>query len=197
MGSLNRFRVPYPCRFPDPCPLRYKSLASAAQANNLSKLSLGHRKNDCQPRWEALHDQQIFSPAAEKAIVKWILKLDSFGFSPRVDILMGLVKHLAKDESQRQVQVQDFAEGKKIIGKNWISRFLDRHPILSTKFTSRIDCQRAYASNPHIINDHFTKVLRTGRFTPKAITNVNEKGFIMGVAPRTRVLTFRGKKIHV
>ena len=51
-------------------------------------------------------------------MVKWILKLDDFGFSPRVDNLMGLVKHLAKDKSQWQVQVQDFAEGKNIIGKN-------------------------------------------------------------------------------
>ena len=75
----------------------YKSLASAAQANDLSKSSLGRRKNGRQPRREAHHEQQIFSPAAEKAIVKWVLKLDSFGFSPRVDILMGLVKHLAKD----------------------------------------------------------------------------------------------------
>ena len=102
--------------------------------------------------------------------------------------------------SQRQVQVQDFEEGKHIIGKNWISRFLDRHSILSVKFASRIDHQRAYASNPHIINDQFTKlgkVLRTGRFTPRTIMNVDEKGFIIGVAPRTRVLTRRGKRIHV
>ena len=117
----------------------YKSLASAAQANDLSKSGLGHRKNGRQPWWEAHHEQQIFSAVVKKAIVKWILKLDSFGFSPRVDILMGLVKHLAKDESQRQVQVQDFVEGKNITGKNWISRFLDRHPILSIKFASRID----------------------------------------------------------
>ena len=76
----------------------YKSLASAAQANNPSKSSLGHRKNGRQPRQEAHQEQQIFSPAAEKAMVKWILKLDDFGFSPGVDILMGLVKHLAKDD---------------------------------------------------------------------------------------------------
>ena len=70
----------------------YKSLASAAQANDLSKSSLGHQKNGRQPRREAHHEQQTFSPAAERAIVKWILKLDSFGLSPRVDILMGCVR---------------------------------------------------------------------------------------------------------
>ena len=129
-------------------------------------------------------------------MVKWILKSDDFAFSRRVDILMGLVKYLAKDESQRQAQVQGFAEGKNIIGKNWITRFLNRHPILSIKLASRIDRQRAYASNPRI-NGHFTKlgkVLRTGQFTPKAITNVDEEGFNMGVALRTHVVTCRAKK---
>ena len=48
----------------------YKSLAPAAQANNLSKSSLGHRKNGRHPRQEAHHEQQIFSPAAGKAMVK-------------------------------------------------------------------------------------------------------------------------------
>ena len=32
------------------------------------------------------------SHVAEKSVVKWILKLDDYGFSPRVDILMGLVQ---------------------------------------------------------------------------------------------------------
>ena len=50
-----------------------------------------------------------------------VLKLDDFGSSPRVDILMGLVKQLGKNDSRRQVQVQDFAEGKNTIGKNWIT----------------------------------------------------------------------------
>ena len=35
---------------------------------------------------------RLFSPAAEKATVKWILKLGDYGFSPRADILMGLMK---------------------------------------------------------------------------------------------------------
>ena len=120
----------------------YKSLASAAQVNDLiiSKSSLGHRKNGRQPREEAHQEQQIFSPEAEKAMAKWILKLDDFGSSPRVEILMGLVKHLAKDESLRQVQVQDFAEGKNITGTNWITRFPNRHPIPPINFASRIDC---------------------------------------------------------
>ena len=61
---------------------------------------------------------------------------------------------------------------------------------------SRIDRQREYASNPRI-NEHFRKlgkVIRSGRFTPREISNVDEKGFVMGISPRTRVITRRGKK---
>ena len=79
----------------------YKSLGEAAVSNQLSISSLGHRRNGRRLRQE---DEQIFSPTAEKAVVKWILKLDSYGFSPRVDILMGLVKHLAKEDTERQIQ---------------------------------------------------------------------------------------------
>ena len=108
-------------------------------------------------------DELIFSPAAEKAIVKWILKLDDYGFPPRVDILMGLVKNLAKEEAARQVPVQNFAVGKKpaqsnIIGKNWVTRFLNRHPNLAVKFASRTDHQHAHAGDPHVINTYFTKL---------------------------------------
>ena len=39
------------------------------------------------------------------------------------------------------------------LGKNWISPFLDRHPDLASRFTERLDKQRAYASNPAILHD--------------------------------------------
>ena len=32
-----------------------------------------------------------------------------------------------------------------LIGRNWITRFLNRHPELVLKFVSRIDRQRTYA----------------------------------------------------
>ena len=76
---------------------------------------------------------------------------------------MGLVKHLAKDEKNWQVQIRDFAQGKRppqksIIGKNWITQFLNRHPILTVKFAGRIDRQRANIGNPRLVNDHFKKL---------------------------------------
>ena len=134
-------------------------------------------------------------------MVKWIVKLDDFGFSPRVDILMVLVKHLVKDENQRPVQVQDFAEGKNI-GKNRITRLLNRYPILSIKSASRIDIARrpAYACNPRIINDHFTssaKSYAAADSLRKPLTNVMRRALLWGWH-REHVLLLAGvKKTHV
>ena len=114
----------------------YKTLGEAAVSNQLSKSSLGHWRNGWRSRQEAHQDEQIFSPAAEKAIVKWILKLDDYGFFPRVDILMGLVKNLAKEEAARQVPVRNFAVGKKTrtIEPYWKEL---GHPLLEPSYEPR------------------------------------------------------------
>jgi len=81
--------------------------------------------------------------------------------------------------------------------KNWITRFLNRHPVLSSKFANRIDRQRSYASNPCIILEHFWKlgnIIRKHNIKPQAIANMDEKGFVMGYSKRTKVLTRRGRK---
>ena len=77
----------------------YKSLATAAQANDLSKSSLGHRKKGLVATTGSPPRAADILPRAEKAVVRWVLKLGDYCFSPRVDILIGLVKHLAKNES--------------------------------------------------------------------------------------------------
>ena len=54
---------------------------------------------------------------------------------------MGMVKHLAKLDFQKQVPVRNFAQGKNpaqlnLIEKNWITRFFNQHPILAAQFAS-------------------------------------------------------------
>jgi hypothetical protein len=43
-------------------------------------------------------------------------------------------------------------------GKHWISRFLNRHPILACKIASRIDRQRAQADDPKVLAEFFQLV---------------------------------------
>ena len=47
-----------------------------------------------------------------------------------------------------------------VIYKNWIIRFLDRHPNLGAKFASAFDKKSIKASETKIIADHFQKLGR-------------------------------------
>ena len=76
----------------------FTSLQAAATAYGLKKSSLGHRRSGHLSRQLAHAGEQTFSPAAERAIVRWILKRDDFGFPPRLDHLMQKVHHMALDE---------------------------------------------------------------------------------------------------
>jgi hypothetical protein len=126
----------------------FNSLSQAAWAYNVSKSTLAHRKNGRKSRQAAHTDEQTFSPPAEKAIVKWILRLDDWRFLPRLDHLMQKVEFLASQERANRSHSGDLP--KDVIGKNWITKFLNRNPILAATIASRIDRQRAYTNNPQL-----------------------------------------------
>jgi len=69
----------------------FKSFQKAATAYNLSKSSLGYRKNGRLSRQSAHEEEQVYTPVAERAVVKCILKRDGFVFPPRLDHLIGTV----------------------------------------------------------------------------------------------------------
>ena len=69
--------------------------------------------------------QQLRSIAEEKAIVRWIVKLEEWGFPPRIEHVKEAVIKLKGDWPEDRN-----------IGRNWITRFLNRHPELVFKFSS-------------------------------------------------------------
>jgi len=48
--------------------------------------------------------------------------------------------------------------GQQTLGKHLLKRLLDRNPELASRFSSRLDRQRALASNPAVLRAYFTKV---------------------------------------
>jgi hypothetical protein len=84
------------------------------------------------------------------------------------------------------------------IGKHWTTQSLSRYQVLAAKMPRRMHLQRVFASTSSIISDHFNKlvkVIRTKRFRPQEITNVAQKGIILGYSSKSKVITRRGKKI--
>ena len=177
-------------------PGKYTSLGEAAIAFNVPKSTLGHRRMGRQTRRKAHEKEQLLSAAAEEAIVKWILKLDDWGFPPRLDRLWEKVNVLAKVEDSGRYD-QATGTPPPHIGRNWITQFLDRHPELAARYAWRIDRQRVRANNPLTIKDHFRKLaalIRTHNIKPNAISNVDEKGFLLGQTAKAKVIGRRGKK---
>ena len=178
---------------------KYTTLGEAAIAFKVPKSTLGHRRTGRQTRRKAHEKEQLLSAASEEAIVKWILKLDSWGFPPRLDRLWEKINVLAKAEKEAQ-QAQAEGSARLVydhIGQNWITQFLDRHPELAARYARRIDRQRVHANNPLSIKDHFRKLaalIRTHNIKPNAISNVDEKGFLLGQSSKAKVIGQRGKK---
>ena len=83
-----------------------------------------------------------------------------------------------------------------VLGKDWVSRFLKRHPDLALKLSTHLERQRAYANDPEILCDYFDKlgrVIRERSLWESQIFNIDEKGFLMGLASRGKVMCRGGQ----
>lgn len=139
-------------------------------------------------RVEAHEVHQRLTPAEENAIVKWCFSQDDIGFPPRLDMVKDMALHLEK----KRIGVQPPP-----LGKNWVSRFLKRHPPLALKLSTQLERQRAYANDPDILRGYFVKLgglIRQYGLRPVQIFNMDEKGFMMGLAAKAKVLCRRGRR---
>lgn len=90
---------------------------------------------------------QVLTEYGEKSIVRWYEHLDEWWHPVR----MALVKGMAEAIVARRIKEWAF-------GKNWIMRFLSRHPNLATKLSTHLDRQRALANDPVVFKDYFNKI---------------------------------------
>ena len=82
-------------------------------------------------------------------------------------------------------------------GKNWVSRFLKRYPRLALKMSTQLERQRAYANDLEILWDYCAKLgglIWQYGLEPAHIFNMDEKGFMMGLAAKAKVLCRRGRR---
>jgi len=79
-------------------------------------------------------EEQCLTLPEEKAIVKWCFTQDDLGFPPCLDI----VKDMANKLESKRTGKTPLA-----LGKNWISRFVKRHPDLALKLSTHLERQRA------------------------------------------------------
>jgi hypothetical protein len=119
----------------------------SAETFGISWTTLRDRLNGAQNRKEAHKSQQLLSDHEELTIVRWCERMDDWGFPLRLSLVKEMAAYLVK---KREI-------GRKL-GKHWLDRFLKRNPSIVSKFSARLDRQRALANSPELIKDYFKKV---------------------------------------
>ena len=88
--------------------------------------------------------------------------------------------------------IRNFAQEiiKKKVGKEWVNRFLKRHPIdLVSKWTAGLDHERTRADSAFKYTLHFellSRKIEEYRIEPQNMYNMDEKGFLMGVLSKMK-----------
>ena len=80
------------------------------------------------------------------------------------------------------------------VGENWVTKFVKRHPNLSSRFSKRYNFERAQCEDPKIIRDWFSLVQKTilsYGIDPDDIYNFDETGFAIGLIATAKVITRR------
>jgi len=123
------------------------SIKGTAEKYGIAYSTLRGRLKGAVSRVSGHARMQVLTPYEENSVVRWCERLDEWGHPAK----MSLVKEMAQAIVSRRLNHH-------ILGKHWMSRFLSRHPQLSAKLSTRIDRQRALASDPRVLKDYFNKV---------------------------------------
>jgi len=92
----------------------------------------------------------LLSPPEEKAIVRWIFKLDEWGFPHRLAHVKEAIALLKYGPESMETYHE--------IGAYYISRFLDRHPKVVAKINTSMEADRMKANDLQVIQAHFSRV---------------------------------------
>jgi len=164
---------------------------AAAIAFNVPRRTLYDRVNGGKkPRNLAHEGDQNLTHDEERELVRWITRLTITGYPPRYETLRQLVEIIRERRIKPggdEVSVKVYDK----IGRDWISRFLQRHSELKSVRPRSIDAARIKAASPERLQcwfDDLKKVLAEFDIKPENIYNMDESGFAIGEKEAGRVI---------
>jgi len=89
-------------------------------------------------------------------------------------------------------RVQNASVARPEVGKQWVYRFITRHPELKSQYNRKYDYQRAKCEDPEVIRAWFRLVQNTKAkygILDEDIYNFDETGFQIGVISTAKVIT--------
>ena len=80
----------------------------------------------------------------EESLEKWILSMDLRGAAPRPSMVREMADLLLEKRGTTPVLS---------VGQNWVTKFVKRYPLLSSRFSKRYNYERAKCEDPKIIKE--------------------------------------------
>jgi hypothetical protein len=121
--------------------------------------------------WKDRHQaDRLISRYQEDRLVVWILRQESLGYSPSHGQIRACVQELLKPTGYTES-----------IGKNWISRLVQRRPEIRNKIGRRQEASRFNAFTPKAVNWYFDiREKEYGWIKPENTVNMDEGGLMQG-----------------
>ena len=161
------------------------NITLAARTFDVPRSTLRRRLNGIQDRAISRANSHKLSEIEEESLQKWILSMDSRGSAPRPSTVREMANLLLEKRGTTPVIS---------VGENWVTNFVKRHPLLSSRFSKRYNYERAKCEDPNIITEWFNLVQKTilqFGINPDDIYNFDETGFAMGLTATAKVITRR------
>jgi DDE superfamily endonuclease/Tc5 transposase DNA-binding domain len=169
---------------------KYKSGFEAARELGISRSTVCRRLRGNPSRSAAREKQQLLSEVQENTLVKWIKQLTIGGYPVTYALLREIANEIrSMNASPNFPNTKSFDHQK--IGRDWVPRFIQRHPNLKAVVGRRIEISRMSGANTDAFNKWFDAVkMVVDRFDIEVenIYNMDETGFSMGTMDCTRVI---------
>ena len=117
------------------------SICAAASTYDIPFWTLRDQLRGAQPRGAAHGKEQLPTSEEEKSIVRFCETLDDLGHPLQGKMVKAFAMSLLPAHWRRQ------------LGKHWMTHILNHHPAITTKFSQRLDRQRANANDPANLKD--------------------------------------------
>ena len=172
---------------------KYSSIRATARAFSLSDRTLRRYLDGGVSRAISYEYEQYLSPAEEKILIKYILRLDSLGNS----ISPAFTRNLTYEIRLSRPTLSSTPPTTPFPGTYFVDRLRRRHPTIKGAYTRQLEAGRVVGTSYSVIASYFdalSTLFLEASYLSNDIYNFDESGFSLGTSISTRVLTNLKKK---
>jgi DDE superfamily endonuclease/Tc5 transposase DNA-binding domain len=168
----------------------YPSLKAAASALEVPPSTLKHRAAGRKSKHEEAQKRLAMDVNEEQVLIDWILQLHRLGIPARPSRLREMADHIRGART-----TQDLPP----LGPNWATRFISRHPEIKSVISVKLDKDRwdnVTKESMQAWFDLLQEVKTEFRILDSNVYNMDEKGCILGVSERARILIPSSSRVN-